>query len=108
MKSRVQVEEAGTRLSLLEARRLEEIADRAGPSEFRLRLQMGGLTEDTLEALEQLFADSPGPAAVVFELRSPDGSVALLQAQQRVKISPELSEAVRQICGELAVETVAE
>jgi DNA polymerase-3 subunit alpha len=108
MKSRVQVEEAGIRLSLLEARRLEEIAERAGPSEFRLRLQIETLTEDALGALEKLFCDWPGPAVVVFELRSPDGSVALLQAQRRVRISPELSEAVRQICGEQAVETVAE
>jgi DNA polymerase-3 subunit alpha len=108
MKARVQVEEAGTRLSLLEARRLEEIAERVGPSEFRLRLQMELLTEDALVALEKLFTDSPGAAAVVFELHSPDGSIGLLQAQQRVKISPELSEAVRQICGERAVETVAE
>jgi DNA polymerase III subunit alpha len=108
MKARVQIEEAGTRLSLLEARRLEEIAERGGPAEFRLRLQVETLTENILGALEQLFADSPGAAAVVFELRSPDGSVALLQAQQRVKLSPELSEAVRQICGEQAVGTVAE
>jgi len=108
MKSRVQIEEAGTRLSLLEARRLDEIADRVSPSEFRLRLQMGALTEDTLQALEKLFADSPGPARVVFELLSPDGCVARLQAQQRVKASPEFVEAARQICGEQAVETVAE
>jgi hypothetical protein len=69
---------------------------------------MGALTEDTLQALEQLFADSPGSATIVFELLSPDGSVALLQAQQRVKVSPEFVEAARQICGEQAVETVAE
>jgi DNA polymerase-3 subunit alpha len=106
MKARVQVEEAGTRLSLLEARRLEEITAGATPSEFRLRLEMQSLTEDTLDGLEQLFADSPGPSSVVFELRSPDGSVAFLQAQQRVKASPEFVEAVRQICGEQAIEAV--
>jgi DNA polymerase-3 subunit alpha len=106
MKARVQVEEAGTRLSLLEARRLEEITVGAAPSEFRLRLEMQSLTEDTLDGLEQLFADSPGPSSVVFELRSPDGSVAFLQAQQRVRPSPEFVEAVRQICGEQAIEAV--
>jgi len=106
MKARVQVEEAGTRLSLLEARLLEEISKRAGSAEFRLRLEMQALTEDTLDALEQAFAGSPGPSSVVFELRSPDGSVALLQAQQRVTASPEFVEAVRRICGEQAVEAV--
>jgi hypothetical protein len=104
----VQVEEAGTRLSLLEARRLEELAERASLSELRLRLLVEALTEEILDALEQLFADSPGGVTVVFELRSPDGCVALLQAQQRVKLSPEFSEAVRQICGQQAVETVTE
>jgi DNA polymerase-3 subunit alpha len=108
MKARVQIEEAGTRLSLLEARRLEEIAERAVVAEFRLRLETQSLTEDALDALEQLFGGSPGSSSVVFELRSPDGSMALLQAQQRVKASPELVEAVRQICGKQAIETVTE
>jgi hypothetical protein len=36
-----------------------------------------------------------------------DGSVAILQAQQRVRVTPELTEAVREICGEHAVLVVA-
>jgi DNA polymerase III subunit alpha len=106
MKTRVQIEEAGTRLSLLESRRLDEMGERASVSEFRLRLDVGSLTEGMLDNLEYLFSGSPGPSAVVFELRSPDGSLALLQAQQRVKVSPELTDGVRKICGELAVDTV--
>jgi hypothetical protein len=43
----------------------------------------------------------------VFEICSPDGSVAVVQAQQCVKATPELVEAVRQICGERAVGMVA-
>ncbi len=106
MKARVQIEEAGTRLSLLEARRLDELAERAAVSEFRLRLDVVSLTEVMLDNLEHLFSGSPGPSPVLFELRSPDGSLALLQAQQRVKVSPELSDEVRKICGEQAVDTV--
>ncbi|MEY2492322.1 MAG: hypothetical protein QOH24_1273, partial [Verrucomicrobiota bacterium] len=49
----------------------------------------------------------PGSCVVVFELRSADGSVALLEAQQRVRSTPELGEAVRQICGDRAVEMAA-
>ena len=67
---------------------------------------MQSLREDTLDALEELFTSSPGPSSVVFELCSPDGSIALLRAQQRVKASPEFVEAVRQICGEQAIEAV--
>jgi len=106
MKVRVQVEEAGTRLSLLEARRLDEMAERAAASEFHLRLDVGSLTEELLDHLENLFVSSPGSCPVVFELRSPDGSVALLQAQQRVKVSPELADEARKICGEQSVDTV--
>jgi len=66
------------------------------------------MSEDALDRLEDLFTGAPGPCPVVFELCSPDGSVAVLQAQQRVKNSPELLEAVREICGHPAVRTVPE
>jgi DNA polymerase-3 subunit alpha len=108
LKVRVQVEEAGTRLSLQEARRLDELPGRASPNEFRLRLEMRSLSEDVLDRLEDVFASSPGPCPVVFEVCSPDGSVAVLQAQQCVKSTPELAETVRQICGARSVATVAE
>jgi DNA polymerase-3 subunit alpha len=108
LKVRVQVEEAGTRLSLQEARKLEEIAERAAASnEFRLRLEMQLLSEDALDRLADLFTSCAGNCQVVFELCSQDGSVGVLQAQQRVKVTPELVEAVREICGESAVAAVA-
>ncbi|MDP9148130.1 MAG: DNA polymerase III subunit alpha, partial [Acidobacteriota bacterium] len=105
-KARVQIEEAGTRLSLQEARRLEDIADRAVTPEFRVRLDIESINQESLDRLETLFGNFPGQCAVVFELHSTDGSVALLQAQQRVTSNPELAEAVRQICGDRAVEMV--
>jgi hypothetical protein len=36
-----------------------------------------------------------------------DGSVATIPSQQRVRMNPELVEAVRQICGTRAVELAA-
>ena len=108
LKARVQVEEAGTRLSLQEARRLEDIAERAAaPQEFRVRMDMRAINPGCLDRLETLFSNFPGSCVVVFELRSADGSVALLQAQQGVRPNPELVEAVRQICGDRAVEMAA-
>jgi DNA polymerase III subunit alpha len=106
LKARVQVEESGTRLSLQEARRLEDIAERKTPREFRLRLEIESLSEGTLDQLEELFAGSPGSSPVLFELHSADGSVAVLQAQQRVTVKAELIESVRQICGAQAIELV--
>jgi DNA polymerase-3 subunit alpha len=106
LKARVQIEEAGTRLSLQEARRLEDVAERKGPPEFRVRLEMEALSEDALDQLEDLFANAPGSSPVLFELHSADGSVAVLQAQQRVTVNAELIESVRQICGAQAIELV--
>ena len=87
---------------------LEEIAKHAVPNELRVRIELRTLGEDALDRLEDLFAAAPGPCQVVFELCSPDGSVAILQAQQRVKNTTELADAVREICGNAAVRTVPE
>src|SRR5712672_1422949 len=106
LKARVQIEEAGTRLSLQEARRLEDIVERKAVPEFRLRLETESLSESTLDRLEKLFAGSPGPSPVLFELHSPDGSMAILQAQERVTVNADLIESVRQICGTQAIELV--
>jgi DNA polymerase III subunit alpha len=106
LKARVQIEEAGTRLSLQEARRLQDIAERKAVPEFRVRLETEALSESTLDRLEELFAGSPGPSQVFFDLHSPNGSMAVLQAQQRVTVNAELIESVRQICGTRAVELV--
>jgi len=106
LKVRVQIEEAGTRLSLQEARRVSELAERAA-SEFRVRLDLTSLDESVLEQLDQLFASAPGPSTVVFELLSPDGKAALLQSQRKIRIKQELIDAVRQICGQQAIQMVA-
>ncbi len=90
LKVKIQVEEAGTRLSLQEARRLDEIAEKAASQEFRVRLDVSSLSEALLLDLERLFAAFPGSTPVLFELVSDDGSVALLQSRQSVRIAPEL------------------
>jgi DNA polymerase-3 subunit alpha len=102
LKVRVQVEEAGTRLSLQEARRIEDIVEKTATQEFRVRLDVQLLSEETLDGLEKLFESAPGMTQVIFELVSPDGSVATMHSQKRVKLTPELAEAVRKIKGEQA------
>jgi len=102
LKVRVQVEEAGTRLSLQEARRIEDIVEKTATQEFRVRLDVRSLSEETMDALDNLFESAPGMTQVVFELVSSDGSVATMLSQRRVKFSPELVEAVRKIKGEQA------
>ncbi len=103
LKVRVQIEEAGTRLSLQEARRIADLAERAvAQQEFRVRLSMASMNEDTLDRLEKLFAEAPGMSQVVFELESPDGTLAVAPSRQRVKATPELMEAVRRISDKAA------
>src|SRR5947208_4197426 len=98
LKVRVQIEEAGTRLSLQEARRIADIAERAAAQEeLRVRVSIASMNEGTLDLLEKLFAGAPGASQVVFELESPDGTIAVVPSQQRVKATPELTEAVRRI-----------
>jgi DNA polymerase-3 subunit alpha len=107
LKVKVQIEEAGTRLSLQEVRKLEAIAQPAANGDFRLRVEMQSVCEELMARLEELFEKSPGPSTVIFELRSPDGTVAMIQSQQRIRVHPELEEAVRKICGQRPDQMVA-
>jgi len=102
LKVRVQVEEAGTRLSLQEARRIDEIVERVTNQEFRVRIDVQALTEELMDGLEKLFESAPGMSQVVFELVQSDGSVATMMSQQRVRVTPELTEAVRKLNSEQA------
>jgi hypothetical protein len=72
-----------------------------------VRLDLARLDEGILDQLDHLFASAPGPSTVVFELLSPDGKVALLQSQKKIRIKQELIDAVRQICGQQAIQMVA-
>jgi DNA polymerase III subunit alpha len=106
IKARVQVEEAGTRLSLQECRKLEELAVKARAPEVRIQLEAALLDEHTLDRLEDVLSAAPGPSPVIFEVRAADGSVAVLEAHRRVKYNPELLAALGPICGADAVRTV--
>ena len=103
LKVRVQVEESGTRLSLLEGRPLAGLAERQ-TAQMRLHLNLAQLSEAALDSLQKLFASNPGSCLVIFELRSPDGSVATLQVPQRIRPAEELLAAVRELCGAEAIE----
>jgi DNA polymerase III subunit alpha len=106
LKVKIQIEEAGTRLSLQEARRVEDLAEKP-PSEFRVNLDLQHLSEATIGQLEDLFSSNPGPTAVVFELHSLDGTVALLQSQKKIRVKPEVVDTIRRICGEEGIQRVA-
>ena len=105
IKGRVNVEEAGTRIAMMEAQPLEDVAEPL-PSLLRVHVDLGLLDEFTLDRLHELFRSKPGPCPVAFELCYPDGSIATLEAQQRVRPDRALVEAVCEMCGTDAVEVL--
>jgi DNA polymerase-3 subunit alpha len=107
LKVRVQIEEAGTRLSLQEARRLEDLVDRNGPSELRLRVDLRRVHEDALEQLEELFSKASGPSTVIFELEAKDGTTAVVQSQRKIRVTPDFISALERICGDEGIQRIS-
>jgi DNA polymerase-3 subunit alpha len=105
LKARVQVEEAGTRLSLQEAARLGELAE--GPaSSLRIRVQLDELNDELLDRLEEVLASYRGSSPVSLDLFASDGTTATLQAEKRVRTCPELISAIRECMGDQSVDLV--
>jgi DNA polymerase-3 subunit alpha len=105
VRGRVAVEEVGTRLMVSDARPLEDRTE-VGPSRLCVRVNLDDMDELTLEHLERLFERKPGGCRVFFQLVHPDGSVATLEAERRVRPDRELIEAVREMCGPEAVQVI--
>src|ERR1700687_3415527 len=106
LKGRVNVEEAGTRLAVMDARKLEDMGQRP-PNVMRVRVNLETVDAGVLDELKDLFANKPGSCSVAFELVSPEGAVATLRADQRVRADQDLVQAVRRLCGEDAVQLEA-
>src|SRR5260370_922008 len=70
IKGRVNIEEAGTRVVVVEAHPLEQMAER-GPSLMRVRVDLAVGNELTLDRLQELFERKPGNCPLAFELWSP-------------------------------------
>ena len=105
LKVRVQVEEAGTRLSLQEAARLGDLAERPS-SGLRIRLHLEELNEELLDRLEEIFSSYRGSSLLSLDVFGPQGAMATLQIEQRVRACPELIAAVRECMGEQSIDLV--
>src|ERR1700687_4199791 len=106
IKGRVDREEAGTRVVVLEARLLDDVS--APPALMRVRVDLAEMDEATIDRVRELFEGMPGSCPVTFELLLRDGTHATLQAQQRVRADRALVAAVCEMCGPDAVEVVSE
>src|ERR1700751_3676922 len=107
LKVRVQIEEAGTRLSLQEARRLEDVAQRSTRPEFRVHLALQRLNEAALKQLEDLFAKAVGPCTVIFEVQAQDGTTAVVQSQRKIRVTPDFIAALQKICGDEGIQRIS-
>jgi DNA polymerase III subunit alpha len=107
MKVRVQVEEAGTRLSLQEARSMEGMGDKVAVAPVRIRMNLENMAGDLVDRLQDIFVTFPGRNPVVFDIVRPDGTIAEMATERRVKVSAELLSAIRDACGPQAIDMVA-
>jgi DNA polymerase III subunit alpha len=107
MKVRVQVEEAGTRLSLQEARSMEGMGDEVAVAPVRIRMNLENMAGDLVDRLQDIFVTFPGRNPVVFDIVRPDGTIAEMATEWRVKVSAELLSAIRDACGPQAIDMVA-
>jgi DNA polymerase-3 subunit alpha len=107
MKVKVQVEEAGTRLSLQEARSMEGMGESKVVSPVRIRMNLENMAGDLVDRLQDIFVTFPGRNPVVFDIVRPDGTIAEMETDRRVKVSAELLTAIRDACGAQAIDMVA-
>jgi len=105
LKVRVQVEEAGTRLSLQEAAPLENLTDRPAAG-LCIHLSLEELNDELLDRLEEILSAHRGPSVVSLELAASDGAVATMQVEQRARVCPELIASIKESFGEQAINLV--
>jgi DNA polymerase-3 subunit alpha len=104
VKGRVAVEDAGTRLRIMDAKPLEQMLERS-PSLLRVRVDLSAADESLLERLDLLMASRPGRCKVEFGLVGGDGSEAILESDRLVRADAELLDQIRVICGADSVVT---
>ncbi|HMD38658.1 MAG TPA: DNA polymerase III subunit alpha [Candidatus Acidoferrum sp.] len=106
LKARVQVEEAGTRLSLQDAARLGDLAERPVASGLRIRMKLEDLNDGLLDRLEEILSSYRGSSLVSLDLCATGGATATMQVEQRVRTCPELIAAIRETFGEQSIDMV--
>jgi DNA polymerase-3 subunit alpha len=104
VKGRVAVEDAGTRLRIMDAKPLEQMLGRS-PTLLRVRVDLSAADESLLERLDLLMASRPGRCKVEFGLVGGDGSEAVLESDRLVRADAELLDQIRVICGADSVVT---
>jgi DNA polymerase-3 subunit alpha len=107
LRGRVNVEDAGTRVAIQEAQPLDGIAGAPETTaRMRVRIDLSAMDEMTLDQIKTVLAGSPGPCPIAFDIFDPDGSMATLASNQRVRIDERLITRLQEMPGIGSVEVV--
>ena len=107
LRGRVNVEDAGTRVAIQEAQPLDGIAGAPETTaRMRVRIDLSAMDEMTLDQIKTVLAGSPGPCPIAFDIFDPDGSMATLSSNQRVRIDDRLVTRLQEMPGIGSVEVV--
>jgi DNA polymerase III subunit alpha len=110
VKGRLEIDDGGAMTIIAdEIQSLENIRERQARSVV-VRFNVESITNDRLESLHGLLDANRGDCGIVFEVELNDGSIARIQPNQfvRVKVTPELTNSIRRVMGECAVELVVQ
>jgi DNA polymerase-3 subunit alpha len=106
LKGRLEIDDGGTMTIIAEeVQSLENIRERAARTVI-IRFSVEAITGDRLETLHHLLDSHRGECTVLFEVALNDGQIARIQPNQfvRVKVTPELTDAITKTLPEARVE----
>ena len=106
VKGRLEIDDGGAMTIIAEeVQALENIRERAART-IIIRFGVEAITSDRLESLHHLLDSHRGECNVLFEVELNDGQVARIQPNQfvRVRVTPELTDAIKKTLPEAAVE----
>jgi DNA polymerase-3 subunit alpha len=108
VKGKLELSDDGAATLIAQEVQLLKSARARAARRLALRLPDESVTDERLGALSELFEAQPGETPVVFEISLRDGGLVRLRPHQflRVRLSPELTEALRAACPDWEIELV--
>jgi hypothetical protein len=107
LRGRVQIEDAGTRLVVSDAKAIEDAVE-APISLVRVRMARESVSDVMLDSLKTLLLSKPGICSVELGLVYSDGKELRLGVTQHVRADRNLIEELQDLCGIEAVEVIRE
>jgi DNA polymerase-3 subunit alpha len=110
VKGRLEIDDGGAMTIIAdEIQSLENIRERCARSVI-VRFNVESITNEKLESLHGLLDSHRGDCGIVFEVELNDGTIARIQPNQfvQVKVTPELTNSIKQVMGECSVELVVQ